>query len=745
MSNSLEATKPNWWITRLVLVMIIAVTVFVYADVTNLKFTNWDDQGYVRDNLLVHDLSWSNIKTVFNPNTSVIGNYHPLTMLSFMIEYNFAELDAEIYHRDNLILHIINTILLFILIMMITRKIAIAFIVTLLFAIHPMHIESVAWISERKGLLQATFYLSALIFYMLYLRRNKSESETGESDLFNRYYVLAFIAMFLALMSKAIAVSIPIVFILFDYFYGRKIKFALFLEKLPFFFLAILFGVWAIISQQSVQSINVVEGYSIVDRFFIISYSVFAYMYKALWPVNLSAIYPYPVKTGGSLQMIFYISPVVLALITFVIYKSAKHTKTIVFSFLFFLISIIVLLQILSVGGAMMADRYTYLPFIGFFLLAGFAFDYFTDKNTGMKFLTDKLGYRTGKIIAPVLMVGFLAYAGYLGSLTKDRVGIWKDGMSLWTSIIDSHPNFHIPYNNRGHLYYQQAVGSSANGLLYEKTGNEVAAEKQKIITLALLDSSLLDYERALVVLPDYAGALYNRALLNQFKGLTDLAIIDYSKAIDADSTFASAYYNRGTTYYENGKTEFALKDFSKAIELDSTNEDAFYNRGMILFEDSFYIAALNDFTKAIDIDPYFVDAYNNRGTIRFINKQYIQAIADFNVIISIQPRFLLAYFNRGLSNYRLGNYDDAIIDFNNVLKLEPTYGKSYFQLSYAKYANGDVKGALEDAYKAYQLGIVLDEEFLKILQDENQVEEVPQDANQIDLIQEDSPDDSIK
>jgi protein O-mannosyl-transferase len=276
----IEDTRRN---DRTAGILCMGIVAAVYFISLFNGFTNWDDQGYVTGNELIKSLSFDNIKKIFV--TPVMGNYHPLTMLSYAVEYSIAGLSPFIYHLTNLLLHVLNTWLVYRVTRGLSANIVISFVTAVLFGIHPMHVESVAWISERKDVLYACFFLSSLIFYIRYVKGG------GRKMLF-----LSLFLFLLSLLSKGQAVSLTIVLFGVDFWLKRQWSLSLITEKIPFLLLSLAFGIAAIYVQHSFGYMQVIKLFSFTDRLFFACYALVLYLYKLILPVRLSCFYPFPAK-----------------------------------------------------------------------------------------------------------------------------------------------------------------------------------------------------------------------------------------------------------------------------------------------------------------------------------------------------------------------------------------------------------------------------------------------------------------
>lgn len=493
----------------------VVVTILVYSHSLRNGLTNWDDQEYVTKNTYLKDLNKENI--LYHFTHFHMGNYHPLTMISLSLDHK-EPLSAKRFHVTNLVLHLLNTILVFLFVFLLVKNNYIALVTSLLFALHPMHVESVAWVSERKDVLYAFFFLSALCAYIMYMNTEKHKA---------KWYLLITLLFICSLLSKGQAVILPVVFLGVDYFSGRKINSKVVFEKTPWLLLSIVFGMIAIFAQKSSNYIQSVEVLPILDRILFACYGTMAYLYKLIFPFNLSCFYPYPVKLGGAYPIELYISPLIIIILAFVVWKYFRENKYVVFACLLFVTAISIILQLIPVGSALIADRYTYIAYLGFCMLFGKIFaDAYEKKISG--------ALRIFILCLVPLSIVVLSYQ------THERIKVWKDSLSLWNNAATSEQTSPKVFMNRGIIYSQKQV-------------HELAIK---------------DFNKALELNPDYAEAFYNRGLAYFHLKKYSESINDYSSAIISDPKLADAWNNRAGTYYTIGKYKEALSDAIKAKDL---------------------------------------------------------------------------------------------------------------------------------------------------------------------------------
>lgn len=401
-------TFPKAWLWG-----IIGMTFLIYIPSIQNFFTNWDDPEYIT-------VASGKLSDVLSKN--VLGNYHPLTMFTLWLNFQMSGIKPTSYHLFNLLLHLANVYLVFQFIWKLTEgKKWVAIIVTLFFAIHPMRVESVAWVAERKDVLYTFFFLLASIQYIQYLKSNE-----------NKNLILTFVFFILSLLSKPAAVVFPFVLLLLDYYFEQKQQGKRLIIKVVFFTLAFLFGLLTY-NIQSIEAIRTVQEHGILHRFWFFNHNLMMYAIKGILPYNLCAAYPFPQEP---FPIEYLIAPIFTIGFVFTLFYYRKE-KQVVFGLLFFLVNLILVLQIITIGQTVMADRYTYVPHIGLF----FTLAYFIEKQWNSD---RKRNFIQGGIV--ILALFFIVQ-------TYQYIKTWKDGGTLWTNVIDTYPNSEAGFYNRGKFY----------------------------------------------------------------------------------------------------------------------------------------------------------------------------------------------------------------------------------------------------------------------------------------------------
>jgi len=593
--------KQNFYI-----LFLIIITLILFSNALNNGFTNWDDTDYVTENTFIKDLSINGIQNIF---TAIVSfHYHPLTLLSLAVDYHFWGMNPKGFILGNIIFHILNTVLVFLIFIRFTKKTEMALIIALLFAIHPMRVESVVWISERKDVLYAFFYLLALFTYLKYITTN----------YLKKYYWLTLLFALLSLLAKAMAVSLPIVLLLFDYYYNRKNYKTLIIEKIPFFLISLLIGIIAIFAQSAAPQ----NAYPIIDKIFLITYATTFYFVKFFIPIHQSPLVEFPVKIGELLPFKFYISFLIIPLFGFLIYKLKSIRKEIIFSLLFFISTMLIILIKFPIGPAYLAERYTYIPYIGMaFIIA---------------VLYIKLSKKYSKnIVTGVVVIWFI----FLGIKTHFQNTIWRSSETLWSNIIENNPHSEIAYNNRG--------------LAEDKLGNVAGA--------------INDFNNVININPQNAMAYYNRGISKKELGDYEGAITDYTRTINIDPKYEGVYYYRGNAKGLTGDFKGAIADYNKAIENDPKSEKAITGRGTAKIQLGDLTGAIEDFNYALKVNPNYTNAYNCRGIAHSIMKNFDLALRDINSAIAIDKDYADAYLTKGNIYIDMNNTSEACIQFETA------------------------------------------------------------------------------
>ncbi|MBA3647762.1 MAG: hypothetical protein H0W62_04300 [Chitinophagales bacterium] len=596
------------------LCLVIAIFTFLaYAHSLSNGWTDWDDEGYVLKNTLVKTFDLKGIFTSY-----VLGNYHPVTVLVQSIEYQFFSDNAFGFHLVSLLLHIINSLLVFWFTLLLTKNNNIGLIAAILFAVHPLHVESVSWIAAQKDLLYVLFYLGALIQYAKY-------SNEGKID--RKKYVLIILLFLLSLLSKGQAVTLPVIMILINWFQKKKISIRSQLDKVPLFIIAIIFGIVAIFAQQSVHAVQDINAYSGTQRSMFASYAIINYLQRLFIPVKLSAYYAYPQIIDGKYLAIVYASPVLLLIISFLVFYFRRNTL-LVFGSLFFIINIFLVLQFLPVGGALTADRYSYLSFLGLFIwlasMVARAWENYKVKSAG------------------ILIIIAATWVIFLFIDTVIRSGVWKNSETLWTNVIENYKGFPIAYNNLGWYYLQ------TNQLLLAKS----------------------NFYEALRLNPTYDNALINRYSVFKKLNNMDSALIDAKKVMKIRPDLADPYMDRGVSFGMAEKFDSALMDFHTALKIKPKYADAYQNIGNLYGMRNMPDSAISNYQLALKYDPKITGLHSNLGSLYLQKPDYKLSIEEYTKAILEDGSNGNNYYGRMQALEKSGQFSAAYQDALQAVKL---------------------------------------------------------------------------
>jgi tetratricopeptide (TPR) repeat protein len=591
----------------IVYIFLTFVTLAVFWQVTQYDFVNFDDHVYVTQNSHIQSgITPEGFRWAFS--TKDTGLWNPLTWLSFMFDYQLHGLNAGGYHLTNLILHIMSALLLFWLFNRMTGAIWRSAFVAALFALHPLHVESVAWIAERKDVLSAFFWMLTLCLYVYYT----------EKPVIKRYLPVL-LCFACALMSKPMVVTLPVIMILLDYWplgrlqsreirlnltdimpvstnQGRKkikskkgaLKKTISLshdrklsetkiagiiplwqlrEKIPFF---IMSAMLVIITFNAPDSPFVGKRFSLSSRLANAPVSVMTYLGKTFWPHDMAIFYPFPEQLPlwqvlGTTLLIIVISAAVIVMV--------KRLPYLFVGWLWYAITLLPVIKIVQVGNDAMADRYHYLPSIGIAVMLAWGIPLLIKNENTRK-----------KILFPAAT----AFIIILSVLTWQQCGYWKNSITLFSHAVQVTKNNYLAHFNLA----------------------SALAEKENFY------KAIYHYNEAIRI-DSYCEINYrNRGNAYAKLDKHQLAIDDFNKAISLNPDYADAYFNRGTSYGKSGQYQLAISDFNKVISLKPDNIKAYNNRGIVQTQLGLYRKALDDFNEAIRLKPDYADAYNNRSNV---------------------------------------------------------------------------------------------------------------------------------
>jgi tetratricopeptide (TPR) repeat protein len=713
-----------------VCIFLAAVTLIAFWQVNQCAFTNIDDPRYVTDNQAVQNgLTLEGIRWAFT--TLYAEFWHPLTWLSHMLDVELFGLEPRGHHLTNLFFHLANTLLLFLVLQRMTNALWQSAFAAALFALHPLRVESVAWVAERKDVLSAFFWMLTLGAYVSYAERPR----------FSRY--LAVLLCFaLGLLTKAMLVTLPFALLLLDYWplrrfapqkrvqeirteshktapgdrkkqkagrirpaeaaaktekpsahkYPWALALALVREKIPLLVLSALASLVAYMAQKGVSAESI-ENLSLGERLAnaFISYSL--YIEKMIWPVHLAVYYPY-LGLRPLWQVIGAI--LLLAALSLMVVRGARNRPYLAVGWLWYVGTLVPVIGIVQVGRHALADRYTYLPLVGLFILVAWGVP---ELLKGWRYRKEILFLSSG-----VSLLG-------LSILTWTQVGYWKNSILLFEHAFQVTGHDSVVYKNRGSAYaeggyYQEALRDLEKAIELDPKYTWAYINRAGVhVRLGNYSQALADCEKAIRLDPKYAEAYNTRAGVHLRLGNYSQALADCEKAIRLDPKYADAFNNRGNAYAQLGNYGRAIEDYNQALELNRRNAKAFHNRGNAYGGLGKYREALEDLDKALELDPKYAEAYNSRAGVYGGMGNYRKALEDCDKAIELNPKFAEAYTNRGNAYAKLANYGRAIEDYGRALEIRPQYAVVYNNRAAAYWNLGNQKKAIEDLKTAARLG----------------------------------------
>lgn len=620
----------------LICLLLIVATGSVYWQVKDHGFVNYDDPEYVVDNPHVNTgLSADNALWAFT-SAGYAANWHPLTWLSHMLDVQLFGLDAGRHHLMNVLFHLANTALLLLLLYRMTGAYWRSVFVAALFALHPAHVESVAWISERKDVLSTLFWLLTMLCYVAYVRRPGSVR-----------YLAALCAFTLGLLAKPMLVTLPVVLLLVDYWPlgrvalgGRRTHaeigvFAqtpppplgrLLVEKIPFFALSIASAGITLQAQWAGGSVAYLKEVPIPFRFGNALVAYVSYLGKMFWPRDLAVIYPLPptltvVEIAGA--------GVVLAGITALCLWMARRRPCLIVGWLWFLVTLVPVIGLVQVGQQFIADRYTYVPFIGLFIMMAWGLPPFL----------------TGRRYGPaVLTAGACVTVVACTVLTWRQLGYWKNTLTLLGHAAAVVPGNYVAHNILG----------------------------DTLVKMGRVDEGMAHYAKTLAVWPDDSAALIGMGMAYTKEGELDRALRYFNEELRDHPDSADGHYYKGLVLMKQGDLDSAITQYREALRIKPDQVGAQMNLGTALIREGKTEEGFRHYYAALKSNPYNAEAHVTVGLALAMAGKLDEGIAHFRQAVRIKPDFADGYYNLAVALARQGRFDEAITNFRETLRLQP-------------------------------------------------------------------------
>jgi len=558
----------------IICLFLVAASLLIYSQSINFDFVYYDDELYVTENPFVKaGLTLEGIYWAFT--SGYAANWHPLTWLSHMLDVDLYGLNPMGHHWTNLQIHIVNTILLFLVFNRMTGALWQSSLVAALFAVHPLHVESVAWVAERKDVLCTLFWILSMWAYAGYVRYSTKIR-----------YVSSIILFTLGLMAKPMIVTLPFVFLLLDYWplkrfqsgqsgngdnlQQRLVALGLIWEKIPFFILSAASSVVTYLVQQSGGAVKYLDAFPFHARIGNAMVSYASYIGKMIWPINLAVFYPFP-ETIPLWQAAG--AGVLLASVTVLVFRAAGSKPYLAVGWLWYVGTLVPVIGLVQVGSQSMADRYTYIPLIGLFIIVVWGLSDISAKWRVQRIIP--------AIFSSVMLISFMICAWF-------QVRHWQNGITLFTHVLNVTQNNDIAHGELGYALDQH--GKSDEAIINYSKALQINPDYKEAHnnlgdTLARqgnFKDAIYHYNQALRIDPNYVASHNNLGIVLARQGNFKDAVYHYKQALKSNSKYARAYYNLGKIFTNQGKIEDAILNYRKALHFSPNMTQALYNLSWI-------------------------------------------------------------------------------------------------------------------------------------------------------------------
>ncbi len=616
--------EPSSSIHYGVMLFLVIISLIAFWQIQHHEFINLDDNLYITENPWVRSgLTSEGVAWAFT--TTRASNWHPVTWLSHMLDVDLFGINSRGHHLMNLAIHIANVLLLFGLLRKMTGALWQSAFVAVLFAIHPLHVESVAWAAERKDVLSTFFWMVTLWAYLYYIK----------NPGIGRYFLIM-LPFALGLMAKPMLVTLPFVLLLLDYWplgrlrfqtkphsnpspkkptkQGREVKqgaaWVIVREKVPLLILSIISSAITIFAQHKGGALSGLEVYSLWDRIANALISYVVYIGKMFWPSHLAIFYPHP---GNNLPL-WKVAGATLVLvgITVSVVRLFRSHPYLFVGWFWYVGTLVPAIGIVQVGWQAMADRYTYIPLIGLFVMLAWGIpSLLSIKSEYQKWLV---------VISSVVLVGLMITAWV-------QVGYWRNSITLFKHTLEVTERNYVA---------RMSLGSA-------------------LVAAGRFQEAEVQFSKVLEIIPNHERAHYNLGVALQLQGKTNDAITHYSEALRLDPNWADTHNNLGAALADLGRVQEAIGHYAQAVQINPNLDKAQFNLGLLLA---------------------------NQG-------RHEEAIAHYSEAIRINPNNAYAHNNLGVAFYNLGRVDDAIREYQAALQINPTFGDAQKNLEIAYRVKG--------------------------------------------------------
>jgi tetratricopeptide (TPR) repeat protein len=613
-------------------ILLFVAVLVTFSGTLHNDFVGYDDPEYVTGNSHVRQ-GLQNALWAFQSIDA--GNWHPLTWISHMLDCQIFGLKPSGHHFTSMLIHACTSVLLFIFLRRSTSAIWPSAAAAALFGLHPLRVESVAWVAERKDVLSAFFWMAALWTYSNYARADE-HSASGGGQSRRKWYLATLVLFVMGIMSKPMVVTFPIVLLLLDYWpfqrlgsnaqpVNVRLNRRILLEKVPFVLLAVAAAITTFVVQSKAGA--VVSDSSLTAQLGNVPVSYCRYLTKWFWPSNLAVFYP---RESWTILTVTGAVLVLVAISTALWFQRNARPWLLV-GWLWFLVVLGPVIGLVQAGEQAMADRYSYLPSIGIVFILAWGWKDLTRRWPVLRSLS-----------AAIAMVAIVLCS----MLTMRQIHFWKDTTSLFEHAIRVTENNYLAHNNLG--------------VVMDHAGR--------------LAEARVEFETAIKEKPNYAEGHNNLGLTLAKLGSEAEALQHYQQAIRLKPGYADPHNNLALLLEHRGDLAEAIEQYLTAIRLRPDYADVHYNLGIAFARARRFDEAIAQFGEVVKYRPDSADAHNNMGVALDQKGDIAAAVREYMAALSLNPKYTRAHFNLGVALARLGRLDDAIAEFEQAIRLEPNY-----------------------------------------------------------------------
>jgi len=658
------------------------VALLVYIPALRNDFVNWDDDGYVTGNRHVQRLSAGSIAWAFT--TFDQSNWHPLTWVSHMVDVALFGLDPAGHHATSVLLHAANAALLALVLFRLTSDLAPSLLVAALFALHPLNVESVAWVAERKNVLSTLFWILVVGAHARYAERPTR----------GRYAAVA--ALFaLGLLAKPMLVTLPFVLLLLDAWPLRRLSRRAVLEKVPLLALSAVSAAVTVAAQRAGEAVVSIDKVPLAARFANAAVSCVRYLVKTALPRDLSVHYPWPggpeappLGAGAVLGAV-----ALIAAATALALRARRRAPHLAVGWLWYLGTLVPVIGLVQVGGQAMADRYAYVPLVGVFIAIAWSLPWARAWPPP----------RGAAIVAAALLVA-------LGALTVARAAVWRSPETLWRSTLAGNPRSRVAHTNYGQWLLRQGKRDEAIAHFREALAIDLA-HAPALVSLGaaleeggLYDEAIARFREGIRSRPNDVVARYNLGLTLEMKGEKAAAEAALREALAIDPRYADASLLLGRILADGGRLDEAAGHYAAVLRERPDDVRALFESALVEARAGRTDEAIRRYEQVIRLDPLHVGARYNLGNALSDLGRYDEAIANYRSAALGDTGNADARHNLGVALLRKGETDGALAAARDALRIRPEYAEARFTLGLALMRRGETEGAIEAFREAARL-----------------------------------------